>query len=141
MLWLALAALLAGAVQTYFAHLELRKWDEDFVTKQTVDWDEPIERYLGQPINLHNLAKLRKLSIEWASPLAKNLGAYNLLVALALFWTAAIAWVESSTAPHLGLLLGLFLIGAALAALKTGVPRAFKAQGTLGLLLVIAALI
>lgn len=136
MIWLTVCALLAGAAQVYFAFLELRRWGVPLVDKQTRDWDKPLNRWLSsrrEPSELGppaaavergptmEVAELKAICVEFARPLATNLGLYNLLVALALLWTAIAAWTGWASAAHLGLILGIFLLGAGLAARATGV--------------------
>jgi uncharacterized membrane protein len=151
-IWLIICALLAGGVQAYFAFLELRRWGVPFVDEQTRGWDKPLNTWLrhrGEPNEQRpalatvepepTLAELKLICVEWAQPLATNLGVYNLLVALALLWTAIAGWVGAASAVPLALMLGLFLVGAGLAAGATGVPRAFIAQSALGLALLVTA--
>ncbi|MFO1035712.1 MAG: DUF1304 family protein [Geminicoccaceae bacterium] len=145
--WLVLVALVAGVAQAYFAFLELRQWGVDFVAKQTRGWEGPVKdainafRRRGELNPPHTESELTEVCVSWAKPLATNLGVYNLMIALALFWTAIAGWQGQPIAVSLGVALGLFLLGAGLAARATGVPRAFIAQGSLGIALCIAALL
>jgi uncharacterized membrane protein len=125
MVWIVLAAGLAAVGQLFFAYRELFDWNVDFVKKVAPAWAE------GDPRQLD-------ANVEWARPLAKNMAIYNLLLALALAWTAWAAWQNSPSAVPLAIMLGLFLLGAAAAAGWTKVYFALKAQGLLGALLLAA---
>jgi uncharacterized membrane protein len=67
--------------------------------------------------------------VAWAKKLALNMGAYNLVLAIGLAWTAV------SQPSSLGLFFTMWLLIAALAAAWTRVWRAAVAQGVMGLLL------
>lgn len=126
MVWLVIAAGLAAVGQAFFAYRELHDWGVPFVKKVAKAWT------VADPAEL-------AAHVEWARPLARNLGSYNLLVALSLAWTAWAAWQDWPSAVPFASLLGLFLLGAAAAAGWTKVYIALAAQGILGALLLAAA--
>ncbi len=128
MIWLGIAAGITAVVQVYFAYREWFNWDVDFVAKAAPGWIDPAP-----------YTEVDKAHVNWAGPLAKNMAAYNLLLGLALIWTTWAAYQDWAIAPRFGLLLGLFLLGAAAAAGYTGVYLAMKVQGALGLILVLFA--
>jgi uncharacterized membrane protein len=76
--------------------------------------------------------------IAWAKDLAFNMGAYNFALAIGLAWVAV---AGSAVAGSLGIFLAIWLLGAAAAAAFTGVKAAFYAQGTLGVLLLVASVL
>jgi uncharacterized membrane protein len=128
MVGLVIAAGLAALGQAFFAYRELHDWGVPFVEKAAKSWAKPV----SDPKQL-------AAHVKWATPLATNLGSYNLLLALALGWTA---WAASQSLPSalpLAVILGLFLLGAAAAAGWTKVYMALAAQGILGALLLAAA--
>ena len=127
MLWLVIAAGLAALGQAFFAYRELYDWGVPFVEQAAKAWTRPV----ADPKEL-------AAHVEWATPLATNLGTYNLLLALALAWTAWAAWQNWPSAVPFANLLGLFLVGAAAAAGLTKVYIALAAQGILGALLLAA---
>ena len=75
--------------------------------------------------------------VAWARPLAANMGAYNLVLAAGLAWTAV---ADPGLAPALGRFFAFWLLVAAAAATWTKVRPAAALQGSLGLLLGLAAL-
>jgi uncharacterized membrane protein len=126
MVWLVIAAGLAAVAQAFFAYRELHDWGVPFVLKVAKGWAVPDPKQFAA-------------HVDWARPLAINMGSYNLLLALALAWTALAASQQWPSAVPLAVVLGLFLLGAAAAAGKTKVYLALYAQGTLGVLLLAAA--
>ena len=143
MVWLAVAAALAALGQAFFAYLELQGWGVPFVKSAAKAWAKPVSDP-DQPaahFDEHRAAHLEKqlaAHVEWARRLARNMGSYNLLLALALAWTAWAAWQNWPSAVPFAVLLGLFLLGAAAAAGLTEVYKALVAQGILGALLLAA---
>jgi uncharacterized membrane protein len=124
--WIVIAALLAAAGQGFFAYRELHDWGVPFVEKAAKAWI---------PADREHFAA----HVEWARPLARNMGCYNLLLALALAWTAWAAWQNWPSAVPFAIMLGLILLGAAAAAGWTKVYKALVLQGILGAALLAAA--
>ena len=140
MVWLVIAAGLAALGQAFFAYRELRDWGVPFVEEVAKPWTKALgDSEKRDPEKLAAHVKQLTAHVEWARPLATNLGAYNLLLALALAWTAWAAWQNWPIAVPFAVLLALFLLGAAAAAGATKVYRALAAQGLLGALLLAAA--
>jgi len=73
--------------------------------------------------------------VAWARPLVINMGAYNLVLATGLVWTAV---ADPGMAPALDRFFAFWLLAAAAAACTKVWPAA-ALQGSLGLLLGIAA--
>jgi hypothetical protein len=129
MVWQYLAAAVAAicaAAHLLFGYKETLGWRWEFVTKAAPSWIEGLDEADA------------KQHIFWAKRLAFNVGAYNLMLAFGLAWTFyAFIW-QPALAGTLGILFGIWLLGAAAAALYTQVLVAAKAQGALGLLLLSA---
>ena len=126
MIWLGSAAAICAAVQAYFAYREWFGWGVPFVNQAAKAWLDPKQD--PQLVASH---------VAWAGPMARNLAAYNFLLALALAlaWTSILALREAALALPFAILLGLFLLGAAAAAGYTKVYAALAAQGVLAVLL------
>lgn len=124
--WLRIVAGVGAVVQVYFAYKEMLRWDAGFVASAAPAWVDhvPVERLTPEA-----LAK-----IAWATPLAFNMGLYNLVLAIGLVWVAV---AGTGVAGSLGIFLGVWLLAAAAAALWTGVYIACVAQGLLGLLVLL----
>jgi uncharacterized membrane protein len=110
------------AVQGYFAYMETIAWGPKFVNSAAPAWtgNLPLEQLPPETL----------AAITWATRLALNMGIYNLVLAMGLFWVAV---AGASVAASLGVFLGVWLLVAAAAALWTKVYLAFAAQGLLGL--------
>jgi uncharacterized membrane protein len=128
--WHLFAAAVAGigaAAHGFFAYVETIGWRLHLVRKIAPAWVEGVEDTLAQA------------HADWARRLALNIGVYNLMLAMGLGWTCWAFAVGSPMARALGIFFAIWLVGAAAAALYTQVFRAFVAQGTLGLLLLLAS--
>lgn len=125
--WLRVVAGIGVALQGYFAYKETIDWGPAFVESAAPAWLKhlPKERLPGEELPPETIA-----AIEWATPLAFNMGIYNLVLAIGLLWVAV---AGASVAASLGIFLGVWLLVAAAAALKTEVYLACGAQGLLGL--------
>jgi uncharacterized membrane protein len=119
---------LSAAAHAFFAYRETIDWGPEFVGFAAKRWR-----------NQDKDERTNNAHIAWARPLAFNIGIYNLLLALGLAWTAWQAFHHDPIAGPFAMFLGLFLLGAALAAGITKVYPALAAQGILGVLLVVAA--
>jgi hypothetical protein len=82
--------------------------------------------------------KLAEDRISWAKPLAFNVGAYNLVLAMGLARTCWAFLKQPNLAGPLGIYFAIWLLVAAAAADYTKVYLAFAVQGALGLALLIA---
>ena len=128
--WLGVAAAGAGALaHVYFAYLEAVRWAPETVRKIAPSWLEGLSDA--------DAAKV----VGWAKRLAFNIGIYNLVLALGLAWTCWAFATQAPIAKSFGLFFAIWLLGAAAAAIHTQVPNAFKAQGALGVALLVAALL
>jgi uncharacterized membrane protein len=128
--WYLFGAAVAGsaaAAHVFFAYIETIGWRLHLVRKIAPAWLEG----LGDAKSAEHT--------DWARRLALNVGVYNLMLAIGLAWTCWAFAFQSPMARALGLFFGLWLLGAAGAALYTQVFRAFVAQGILGVLLLLAA--
>ena len=120
--WLRIVAGIGAAVQGYFAYREAIGWGSAFVASAAKAWTDHLP--VGQ------LPPDTVAAITWATPLAFNMGVYNLVLAIGLLWLAV---AGARVAASLGVFLGVWLLTAAVAALWTQVYPAFTAQGLLGL--------
>src|SRR4029077_7402985 len=117
-----------GAIaHVFFFYKEALKWDVPFVKMAAPSW---VERVGGGEKAIPYVA--------WASDLAINVGTYNLASAVGLAWVVN---AGSDVAGTLGIFLAVWLLGAAAAAYHTKVKLAFYAQGALGVILLIVALV
>jgi uncharacterized membrane protein len=123
---LRVVAAVGAALHVYFFYKEALTWDVPFVQAAAPSW---IER-AGGP-------EKASTCVTWASDLAINMGAYNLILAIGLAWVAI---AGAAVAGTLGIFLAVWLLGAAIAAWYTKVNLAFYAQGVLGVLLLLFAL-
>jgi hypothetical protein len=147
-LTIRVVAVIGAVVQDLFTYLETRGWGADFVKSAAPTWT------LKQPLELPPLPsktaeamKCRPFvegvppeicyAISWATDLAWNIGIYNLVLAIGLLWVAV---AGASVARTLGIFLGVWLLIAAAAALGTEVYSAFKAQGSLGILVLVTSI-
>jgi uncharacterized membrane protein len=110
------------ALQGYFAYKETIGWGPAFVTSAAPVWVGHLPTAQLPPESM--------AAITWATPLAFNMGIYNLVLAIGLLWVAV---AGARVAASLGTFLGVWLLVAATAALWTQVYPAFMAQGLLGL--------
>ena len=122
----SIVAGMGAVVHVGFAVAEMVFWTGGFAAFATRRW--PLKDDTPETIARH---------IEWAAPLAQNVGAYNLALALGLAWVAAGG--VSATRP-LGIFLALWLLIAAAAAGWTGIYVALLIQGALGLALLLLCL-
>jgi uncharacterized membrane protein len=79
-----LAALLAAGMHVWFAYKETMGWTREFVEMAAPSWIEGVERDLADK------------HIDWARQLARNIGVYNLMLAVGLAWTSY-ALLQQST--------------------------------------------
>jgi uncharacterized membrane protein len=122
--FLRVVAFVGVVAQFYFAYQEIFNWGREFVADAAPAWVDGQEA-AAMPADL--IAR-----IDWAAPLAVNLGVYNLVLAIGLAW---VALAGSAVARTLGVFVAAWLILAAVAAGFTHVYLAMAAQGILGLLL------
>lgn len=127
--WLRVVAGIGAAVQSYFAYREAIGWGPAFVASAAKAWTGHLP--VGQ------LPPDTVAAITWATPLAFNMGVYNLVLAIGLVWLAI---AGARVAASLGVFLGVWLLAAAVAALWTQVYPAFAAQGLLGLAVLLLSL-
>lgn len=120
---LRVIAAVGAVAHLIFAFRETVGWSTGFVERVAPDW---VQRS-------RNHAEFDR-QVDWAAPLAANLAAYNLALALGLFW---LAWAGAAVAGTLGLFLALWLLIAAFAAWRTGVMLGAWIQGGLGILLLL----
>ncbi len=120
---LRIVAAFGALAHFYFAYQEIVGWSPAFVRKAAGAW-------MRDP-------GADDAHVAWAANLAFNMGVYNLVLAVGLVWTAV---ADPGMASALGLFFAFWLLAAAAAAAYTKVRLAFVAQGSLGLLLGIAAL-
>ena len=118
---LRIVAGLGALLHLGFAYKETFGWGPSFVSKAAPAW-------MREPD--------AQAHVAWAQELAFNVGAYNLVLAIGLAWTAV---SDASMTRSLGMFFTLWLLTAAAAAAYTGVWPAVVAQGGLGLLLGIAS--
>jgi uncharacterized membrane protein len=129
--WYLFGAAVAGlgaVAHVFFAYIETIGWRLRMVQKIAPSWLAGLEDI-----------KLAEAHADWAKRLAFNIGVYNLMLGIGLGWTCRDFAVQSPMAPALAIFFGVWLMGAAAAALHTQVFRAFAAQGVLGALLLVAA--
>jgi len=122
-------ALVGAALQCLFAYREIAGWNVGFVAKAAPAW---VDQLPGEKVP----PDVRE-HVHWARHLAFNMGVYNLVLALGLAWVLV---AGSAVAGTLGIFLAVWLLIAAAAAARSGVPLAFKAQGGLGVVLMIASI-
>src|SRR5690349_10378577 len=116
-----------GAVaHVIFAFIETFRWEPATVRRIAPSWIEGF-----------NDISLAEAHIAWAKPLAFNVGVYNLLLGIGLAWTAV---GDATIVGSLATFCGIWLLGAAAAALYTRVVKACVLQGLLGLLLLLVSL-
>jgi uncharacterized membrane protein len=118
-----LVASLAALAHCYFAYLETAKWNSATVRRIAPAWNEGLD------------ASSADAHVNWARRLAFNVGAYNLMLAAGLAWTAFAYASNQPVADWLSLFFAIWLIVAAAAALYTRVVTAFAIQGLFGLAL------
>jgi uncharacterized membrane protein len=121
--FLRLLAAIGAVAHVYFFVMEALRWNVEFVNKVAPCWIKKV----GGP-------QQAEPYVTWASKLAFNMGTYNLILAIGLAW---VAFAGATVAGTLGIFLGIWLLGAALAANHTKVKPAFYAQGSLGILLLL----
>jgi len=121
-------AAIGAAAHVYFTFIETVGWGTATVRKIAPPWLEGLSEADAAGV------------VAWAKRLAFNIGIYNLVLALGLAWTCRAFYMQAPTARSLGIFFAVWLLGAAAAALYTQVSKAFIAQGSLGVLLLIAAL-
>jgi len=127
--WLGTAVAALGALaHVYFAFVETLRWSPSKVREIAPAWLEGLTEADATRV------------VGWAKRLAFNVGIYNLVLALGLAWTCRAFYMQAPTAKSLGIYFAIWLILAAAAAYYTQVPKAFKAQGVLGVALLVAAL-
>jgi uncharacterized membrane protein len=124
---LALAALFAAGMHGWFAYKETMGWTREFVEIAAPSWIKGVERGLADK------------HIDWARQLARNVGAYNLMLAVGLAWTSYALFQQSTIGRSLAIFFGIWLLVAAAAALYTKVFPAAIGQGFFGLLLIVLA--
>ena len=124
---LRLVSLVGAIAHVFFFYKEALRWDVPFVKMAAPSW---VERVGGGEKAIPYVA--------WASDLAINVGTYNLVLAVGLAWVVI---AGSDVAGTLGIFLAVWLLGAAAAAYHTKVKLAFYAQGALGVILLIVALV
>jgi uncharacterized membrane protein len=105
-----------------FAYQEMVGWGPAFVRRSAKAWMRD--------------ARADDAHVAWVRPLAFNVGAYNLVLAIGLIW---VTMADPAMANALGRFFAFWLIVAAAAAACTKVWPAAVLQGVLGLLLGIAA--
>src|SRR4051812_46046087 len=108
--WLRVVAGIGAAMQVYFAYKEAVGWGRAFVASAAPAW-------IGH-LPVAQLPPETVAAITWATPLAFNMGIYNLVLAIGLLWVAV---AGASVAGSLGTFLGLWLLVASVAALWTQV--------------------
>jgi uncharacterized membrane protein len=121
MRWLQIFAWAGAVAHVFFAYQETIGWGRKFVAKAAPSWTK------GADVDAH---------IAWARELAFNVGAYNLMLAVGLAWTAL---TDAGMARPLAFFFAAWLIAAAAAAAYTRVYLAAAIQGVLGLALLVAA--
>jgi uncharacterized membrane protein len=124
--YLRILAGIGAVAHVIFAFIEILRWEPATVRRIAPSWLEGL-----------NDIGLAEAHIAWAKPLAFNVGAYNLLLAVGLAWTAL---GDATIVSSLGLFFAIWLLGAAAAALYTRVVKAFVLQGLLGLLLLVVSI-
>ena len=117
---------IGAVVHIGFAFAEMARWKSGFAARATKRWT--LKTDTTATVGQH---------IEWSAPLALNVGAYNLALALGLAWVAA-KGVAATRA--LGLFLAVWLLIAAIAAGWTKIYLALAIQGALGLILLFLCL-
>lgn len=122
-------ALVGAALQCLFAYREVAGWNVGFVAKAAPAWVDHLPAEKVPPKVVEH--------IHWAQQLAFNMGVYNLVLALGLVWVLV---AGAAVAGTLGIFLAVWLLIAAAAAARSGVPLAFKVQGGLGVVLMIASI-
>jgi uncharacterized membrane protein len=124
---LRLVAFAGACAHLLFAWRESVGWSTGFVERVAPAW---VARAGGD-------AQLDR-AVDWAAPLAANMAAYNLALAVGLAW---VALAGAAVAGTLGVFLSAWLLIAAAAALRTGVLPAVWLQGGLGLVLLVLSLV
>jgi len=123
----SLVAAICAAVHVLFAYKETLGWTREFVHKAAPSWIEGLDNDLA------------KKHIFWATRLAFNVGAYNLMLAVGLAWTCWAFIQQPALAGMLAIFFAIWMLAAAAAALHTQVLLAAKVQGGLGLVLLLTA--
>ena len=130
--WRWVACVVAGvgaAAHVYFAFIETVGWKLDAVRRIAPSW-------------VAGMTDVEAASFaDRAKPLAFNIGIYNLMLALGLAWTCRAFATRAPIASALGTFFAIWLLGAAAAALHTQVFNAVIAQGSLGVLLLLASIL
>jgi uncharacterized membrane protein len=124
--FLGIVAGLGALLHLGFAYQEVVGWGPAFVRRAAGAW-------MRDP-------GADDAHVAWARPLAFNMGAYNLVLAVGLAWTAV---ADPGLAPALGRYFAFWLLAAAAAAAAAAWTKVWPAaalQGSLGLLLGLAAL-
>jgi uncharacterized membrane protein len=125
MIWVgAIVALIGALAHVYFAYCETLGWGRPFVEKVAPSWISPADSHVDK-------------HIDWAQPLAFNIGSYNLVLALGLAWTCWAFLQRPAMAGALAIFFAIWLLLAAAAAFYTKVMKAFFVQGILGVALLI----
>ena len=125
---LRVVAAAGAALQLYFAGQEMFGWGHEFVASAAPAWVGGLDAGSVPPET--------RSHVDWARPLAFNMGAYNLVLAVGL---ARIAVSGPAAAGMPGIFVSVWLLAAATAAGYTEVYKACAAQGLLGLLLLLAS--
>jgi uncharacterized membrane protein len=127
--WLRVVAGIGAVLQGIFAWKETIGWGREFVTRAAPAWtgNLPVDQLPPETV----------AAINWATPLAFNIGIYNLALAIGLAWVAV---AGASVAGSLGIFLGVWLLVAAAAALWTQIYLAFFAQGLLGVAVLVLSI-
>jgi len=124
--WFHLPAVFGGLAHFYFAFVEILGWTPESVKAIAPSWFEGLKD-----------AAAVKEQVVWARRFAFNMGVYNLMLAFGLCW---IVWADPSIGRQLAIFFGIWLLGAAAAALYIRVMPAFYTQGILGVLLLATAI-
>ena len=118
---LQVVAAVGAVAHLMFAFRETVGWSTGFVERVAPDWSA----------RARNHAEFDR-HVDWAAPLAANMAAYNLALAIGLGW---VMLAGAAVAGTLGLFLAIWLLLAAFAAWRTGVVLGAWIQGGLGLLM------
>src|ERR1700752_611938 len=114
---------LAPSGMSIFAFVETLRWSPSKVREIAPAWLEGLTEADATRVG------------GWAKRLAFHVGIFNLVLGMGLAWTCRAFYMQAPTAKSLGIYFAIWLILAAAAAYYTQVPKAFKAQGVLGVAL------
>ena len=123
--WFHLPAAVGAAAHAYFGYIETFDWTPVRVKAIAPSWFEGLT------------AATADNNVAWAQDLAFNIGVYNFMLALGLAW---ILIADPRLGRRLAIFFAIWHLSAAAAAYYTGVMPAFYVQGSLGLLLLAAAI-